>query len=138
MLNLKNKKVIAAVITQDNKVMIAQRAKNDSLYGKWEFPGGKVEEGESDQECLKRELREEFSINAEIGNYLLSSFFEHDGISYEMRAYYVPCFSGIIFLHDHQAIEWVLPEELTNFDMPAPDKPIVQEILKIKPSFLND
>ena len=57
-----NKKFIAAAIIENNgKILIAQRAKNDSLLGKWEFPGGNVEAGETLQECLKRELHEEYS-----------------------------------------------------------------------------
>lgn len=53
------KEVTAAIILKDNKVLIAQRAPGDKLAGKWEFPGGKIEPGETSQECLKREIREE-------------------------------------------------------------------------------
>lgn len=126
--NLKSKKVIAAIIMDQDKVMIAQRAKKDSLYGKWEFPGGKMEEGETEHECLKRELHEEFGIDAQVGEYVISSFFEHNGSSYEMRVYKVPSFTGSISLFDHQAIKWVRPEELVDFDMPDPDKPVVAEL----------
>ena len=128
--NLKSKKVIAAVIMDQDKVMIAQRAKKDSLYGKWEFPGGKMEEGETEHECLKRELHEEFGINAHVGEYIMSSFFEHNATAYEMRVYQVPSFTGSISLFDHQAVKWVTPNELIDYDMPAPDKPIVEELLK--------
>lgn len=56
------RKVIAAIFTKDGKVLIAQRAKKDALFGTWEFPGGKLEGNETDHECLQRELFEEFSI----------------------------------------------------------------------------
>lgn len=128
--NSKNKKVIAAVIRDQDKVMIAQRAKKDALYGKWEFPGGKMEEGETEHECLKRELNEEFGVEAQIGEYIISSFFEHNGSPYEMRVYEVPSFTGAISLIDHQAIRWVTPLELVNFQMPSPDEPIVEHLLK--------
>lgn len=126
--NLIVKKVIASVIKQNGKFLIAQRAKQDSLYGKWEFPGGKMEEDETEQECLRRELFEEFGIKAEIGNYLCSSFFEHKGNLTEMRAYSVVSYSGELQLFDHQQITWVEAEKLSSFDMPEPDKPIIEYI----------
>lgn len=128
--NLKSKKVIAAVIMNQDKVMIAQRAKKDSLYSKWEFPGGKMEDGETEHQCLKRELHEEFGIDAQVGEYIISSFFEHNTISYEMRVYEVVSFQGSISLFDHQAIKWVTPNELINYDMPDPDRPIVEKLLQ--------
>lgn len=130
MQNLNNKKVIAAVIRDKDKVLIAQRAKKDANFGKWEFPGGKMEEGETEHECLKRELNEEFGIEAQVGEYIISSFFEHNGLPYEMRAYEVPSFIGTLSLFDHQAITWVFPDELVNFEMPSPDAPIVKYFLK--------
>ncbi|OGB97646.1 hypothetical protein A3F06_03900 [candidate division TM6 bacterium RIFCSPHIGHO2_12_FULL_36_22] len=126
--NLENKKVIAALIIHKGNILIAQKAKNDSLCGKWEFPGGKVEIGETDQECLKRELYEELGINATIGTYFMSSFFEHNNTSYEMRTYWVSSFTGEFFLYEHSAIKWVTPKELSTFDMPDPDKPIVKAL----------
>lgn len=129
MLNSISKKVIAAVIKKDDKVLIAQRAKKDALYGKWEFPGGKMEQEETEHECLRRELFEEFGIQADIGSYICSSFFEHKGQSMEMRVYYVNTFSGEFNLYDHQQIKWVSIEELHSYDMPDPDRPIVDRLM---------
>lgn len=124
------KKVIAAVfVAHDGKILVAQRAKKDSLYGKWEFPGGKLEDGETEIECLQREMREEFNINIQVGDYITSSFFEHRQLPYEMRAYWVHSFTGELQLIEHHAIAWVLPSELSNYDMPDPDKPIIQKLL---------
>lgn len=129
MQHLMTKKVIASIIQKDSKVLIAQRAKKDSLYGKWEFPGGKMESGETEHECLKRELFEEFGICAEIGTYLCSSFFTHKETNMEMRVYYVPSFTGDFILHDHLEIRWISIEELPLYDMPDPDRPIVEKLL---------
>lgn len=123
-------KVIASLIQKDSKVLIAQRAKKDSLFGKWEFPGGKMEPGETEHECLKRELFEEFGIHANIGTYFCSSFFKHNQNDFEMRAYHVPSFTGNFTLHDHLEIRWVSIEELPLYDMPEPDKPIVEKLIK--------
>jgi 8-oxo-dGTP diphosphatase len=120
--------VIASVIHKDDKVLIAQRAKKDDLYGKWEFPGGKMEPGETEIECLIRELNEEFGILAQVGDYFCSSFFEHKGSPVEMRVYMVPSFAGHMFLHDHKEVRWVKIDELSSYDMPAPDKPIVEQL----------
>jgi len=127
----KTKKVIASIMQQGSKVLIAQRAKKDDLYGKWEFPGGKLEGSETEHECLKRELFEEFGIHAQIGEYFCSSFFEHKGNAMEMRAYYVPSFTGEMQLLDHLQVKWVEVQDLLNYEMPAPDKPLVDKLLEI-------
>lgn len=119
------KKVIAGVIEKNNLILLAQRGKRDHIYGKWEFPGGKVEDGETDQECLIRELYEEFGIHAEIGNHLCDSAFIYNNQSYIMRAYHVPAFTGNITLTEHLQIQWVSIDQLQTYDVPEPDKPIV-------------
>jgi 8-oxo-dGTP diphosphatase len=65
------KKVAAALLVNDNKILIAQRKSTDKLAGKWEFPGGKLEPGETLEECLKREMHEEFGIEVEVGEFFL-------------------------------------------------------------------
>ncbi len=123
------KKVIASVIVKDGKVLIAQRGKDDSLYGKWEFPGGKMEKGETEKECLARELFEEFGIHATVNSYICSSFFEHKNQDMEMRAYFVYEYTGEIVLTEHLEMRWVSKNELVSYDMPDPDKPIVEKLL---------
>lgn len=122
------KKVIASIIHRDNKFLLAQRAKKDNLYGKWEFPGGKLEANETYEECLKRELYEEFSVIATIGEYFCSSYFEHKGIPYEMLAFFVPSIQGNFILHKHLALAWVPLDELHMYEVPDPDKPIIQAL----------
>lgn len=124
------KKVIAGIITHNGKFLIAQRAKKDALCGKWEFPGGKMEDGETEKECLARELFEEFGIAAEVDEYLCSSFFEHNGAPYEMRAYFVRKFSGDPVLYEHAQIKWITKDQLYDFEYPDPDLPIIAELLK--------
>ncbi len=126
-----NKKYIAAAIIENNgKVLIAQRAKNDSLFGKWEFPGGKVEEGETLHECLQRELFEELGIQAIVGEYFCTSTFHHKDFLFDMVVFKVPSFTGELTLHEHSAIAWVTPLELSYYEMPEPDLPIVELLQK--------
>ncbi len=128
-MHTKIQKVIAGIILKDDKILIAQRGKQDALYGKWEFPGGKMEAGETDSETLERELFEEFGIKAQIGDYLCSSYFKFKDNLMEMRAYFVPAFTGEIKITEHLQVKWVERKELTSYDMPDPDKPIVEKLL---------
>lgn len=130
--NLSKKKVVAGIIKKNDTILIAQRAKKDSLYGKWEFPGGKMEQGETEQECLKRELYEEFGIDAKIGEYFYTVPFEHKNQSMEMLVFFVHFFSGEIILHEHNQIKWVKKEDLLLYDFPEPDKPVIQKLLDNK------
>ncbi len=72
------KDVVAAILIKDNKMLIAQRAASDPLAGLWEFPGGKVEEGESPEQSLVREMREEFCIEVEVVEFFASSLFTYE------------------------------------------------------------
>ena len=127
---MQTKRIIAAVIQKGNTFLIAQRGKKDSNFEKWEFPGGKVEQNETDHQCLQRELFEELGIVAEIGDYLCSIQFTHNNQSMEMIAYFVPAFNGTITLHEHLAIEWVTPDVMHKFDFPEPDLPIVEALMQ--------
>jgi 8-oxo-dGTP diphosphatase len=124
----KIRRVVASVITQADTVLIAQRAKKDALYEKWEFPGGKVEAGETDRECLVRELAEEFGIQAKVGDYFCTSFFEYKGEPMEMVVYYVHSYTGEFTLYDHKQIKWVTAKELSQYDFPDADKPILDKL----------
>jgi mutator protein MutT len=99
------RRVIAGVIEHDGLFLIAQRAKRDEHYGVWEFPGGKVEAGETDQECLARKLFEEFVIHAEIGEYLCESTFISGEKEVTLAAYRVGSFSGEFKLTEHLQIK---------------------------------
>jgi 8-oxo-dGTP diphosphatase len=63
-------KVTAAILVKDNKIIIAKRGSDDRLANKWEFPGGKIEINETPEQCLKREMKEEFDIDVSVGEYL--------------------------------------------------------------------
>lgn len=123
-------KVTAAIIEQDGKVLIARRKKDDPLKDKWEFPGGKIEPGESPEECLKRELHEELGIEAEVGEFICSSTYHYDHISIELLAYRIRGFTGNIVPVDHDEIAWVAPNDLAGYDLPAADRPVIEKLLE--------
>lgn len=70
------KEVIAAIITKSNNVLIARRAPNEKLAGKWEFPGGKVEEGKTAEDCLYREFKEELDIKVKVNDFSARAFID--------------------------------------------------------------
>jgi len=125
---VKNKKYIAAAIIEINgKILIAQRGrKDDPLYGLWEFPGGKVEGNETLQECLQRELFEEFDIYAQVSEYFCTSTFLHKDSIYDMCVFKVYAYEREIKLHEHLAIAWVTREQLSEYVYPAADIPIIE------------
>lgn len=126
------RQVAAAVIEKDSKVLIARRRKKDTLGGLWEFPGGKVEPGETTEECLKRELKEEFDIETKVGELLSSTIFRYFFIPIELLAYRVKYVSGDFKVNEHDEMKWVLPEDFKNYDLVNADKPIAKAILTSK------
>ncbi len=122
--------VAAAVIEKDGMVLIAKRKRAYSGY-LWEFPGGKMEEGESLEECLKREIEEELGIEIAVGGYLCSIRHQLNCQSaikiYAYRAVYV---KGDIRLTDHDEVRWVKVEELIQYDFPEPDRYIASVLIK--------
>lgn len=123
------RQVTAAVMVKGGKILIAQRKRGDALAGKWEFPGGKLEAGETPEACLRRELAEEFGVDTKIGAFICSSRFEYKHLPIELLAYKVKHLSGKFKLNDHDRIEWVKPAELPEYDFCSADLPVVERLL---------
>jgi len=121
-------KVTAAILVKDNKIIIAKRGPNDRLANKWEFPGGKVENNETPEQCLKREMKEEFDIDVSVGEYLGSSIFHYDHISIELMAYRTYWENGEIDLKDHDDFKWISLEQLVEFDFAPADMVFVKNL----------
>ena len=121
-------RVTAAVIEKDGKILIARRKRGGSHAGKWEFPGGKLEPGETPEDCLKRELREELGIETEVGPLFCSSRFVYPHVAVELLVYRTSYVSGEIALHEHDQVEWVSPEGLSEIDFSEADKPVVRRL----------
>lgn len=118
--------VAAAIIEDGNgRILIARRAKGKSQEGMWEFPGGKLEPGESPEACLRRELLEEMGI--EIEPYAYFGINEHDYGTVKIRliAYKARFVSGEIQLTDHDAYRWVSPEEFGEYTFAPADVPFL-------------
>ena len=121
-------RVSAAIITDSGKVFIAKRKPPGRMPGMWEFPGGKIEYGETPEQCLKRELHEEFGIDAAIGRHVGTSVYQYEFYTVELMAYRTKILAGEIKLIDHAAMAWVEPFELGGYEFAPADIPFVEMI----------
>jgi 8-oxo-dGTP diphosphatase len=121
-------KVTAAILVKDHRVLIAKRGPGDRLADKWEFPGGKVEGRETPEQCLKREMKEEFDIDVSVGEYLGSSVYHYDHISVELLAYRTSWEGGEIRLKAHGDFKWISLEQLGGFDFAPADWIFIEKL----------
>src|SRR5690606_17078412 len=121
--------VSCAIIEQKGKVLICQRSSRMKLPLKWEFPGGKIEKGESKEACLIREIKEELGIDININTELETVYYEYDDFSIRLYPFVATLFVGVPKAIEHAQLKWVSSEELLNYDWAAADLPIVKEYL---------
>jgi len=122
--------VTAAIIEKDGKFLIAQRKKGKHLELKWEFPGGKIEPGEAPEECLKRELAEEFGIETEVKSFIGESLFDYGTRTIRLLGYLVDYHSGDFKLQAHEAVAWISPHEFSQYDFAPADLPFIEKIIR--------
>jgi mutator protein MutT len=118
--------VSAGIIVKGNKVLAARRRAGLHLAGFWEFPGGKVESNESPENCLVRELKEEFGIETKITDYIGDNYHAYGEKNIHLIAYRVELLSGEIQLIDHDQIKWLTISELDSVTWAEADIPLVQ------------
>lgn len=123
--------VTAAVIIQNNRVFAAKRGKERHLAGYWEFPGGKIEAGETAKECLQRELAEELNISTTIGPFIMKTAHAYGDKNVVLHVYQVRRFSGDIKLVDHDEFRWLLLSECKTLNWAPADVPIFDELASL-------
>lgn len=116
-----------ALVDSDNRILLAQRPEGKSLAGLWEFPGGKVEPGETPEETLIRELHEELGITTKVACLAPLTFASHTYESFHllMPLYICRRYEGIPAGQEGQVIKWVRTRELRNYPMPPADEPLI-------------
>jgi 8-oxo-dGTP diphosphatase len=123
------KRVVAALIVRDGKILVCQRTKHQTMPLKWEFPGGKIEEGEQPRNALHRELEEELGIDATIGDEVARIRHEYkSGNSVELRFFVVREYRGEIENRIFKDLRWAAPTELPSFDFLEADLKLVSDI----------
>ena len=124
-MNKKTLRVACAVIEDGGKVLATQRNTTMSMPLKWEFPGGKLHDGESPEECLARELEEELGIQVVIRQPLPPVLHRYEDFDIELLPFVCTLSKGIIVLHEHRALAWLSPHELNDLDWPEADIPVI-------------
>ena len=122
--------VVAAIITQDGKVLCVQRGEHAKEYIslKWEFPGGKVEFGENREDALIREIQEELASEIHKLQYLMTVEHSYPDFHLTMHAYSCTLKTGEITLREHVDMKWLAPEELNQLDWAEADVPVVKQL----------
>ncbi|MEZ4685169.1 MAG: (deoxy)nucleoside triphosphate pyrophosphohydrolase [Bacteroidia bacterium] len=119
--------VCCAIIEQKGKILLAQRKSSQKFGDKWEFPGGKQEPGESAEACLLREIREELHISITL-KHRLPDF--PLGLAGTLIPFLCEIEAGSITLVDHQAVEWVIPENLLDYELSPADVPVAEYVIQ--------
>ncbi len=122
-----------ALVDADGRILLAQRPEGKSLAGLWEFPGGKVEPGETPEETLIRELEEEIGITTKIACLAPLTFASHTYETFHllMPLYVCRRFEGVPHGREGQAIKWVRPKALRDYPMPPADEPLIPFLIDL-------
>ena len=123
------KRVVAGLIFQDGKILVCQRTRHQTMPLKWEFPGGKIEEGEQPRDALHRELEEELGIDAHIGDEVSRIRHEYpNGSSVELRFFVVREYAGRLENRIFREIRWAATHELPSYDFLEADLTLVNDL----------
>jgi mutator protein MutT len=125
-------RVVAALIRKDKQVLITERWPNKHMGLTWEFPGGKVEPGESDEQALKRELMEELGIEVKVGTCCFETTYAYSNKEVHLSIYRCEIISGVPQAIDVKSLEWVAQNELNSRPFPPADLIFVQELVADK------
>lgn len=123
-------KVVCGIIFKDNLVLICRRKQEKSLGGYWEFPGGKVEESESHEESLLRELIEELNLKVEIKQHFFDTIHHYDKGAIELISFICSTTGNVVESTDHDQLEWIKVSDLLNWKLAPADIPIAQVLIK--------
>ena len=121
--------VVAAVIFDENKILVSQRDGGD-MAGRWEFPGGKIETGETHEQALKREIMEELGIIISVDSFLLTIEYDYPEFHLVMHCYQCAILFGAPRLLTHSAVKWISPQELDSIDWLPADIQVVDYLKK--------
>ncbi|ACP26418.1 8-oxo-dGTP diphosphatase MutT [Sinorhizobium fredii] len=136
-MDMQGKKIVlvaaCALVDSDGRILLAQRPEGKSLAGLWEFPGGKVEAGETPEETLIRELEEELGIRTKVACLAPLTFASHsyDDFHLLMPLYVCRRYEGFAEGREGQVIKWVRPKALRDYPMPPADEPLIPFLMDL-------
>jgi 8-oxo-dGTP diphosphatase len=118
-------RVTAALITDEQRMLIAQRG-SDKLFGwKWEFPGGKLQEEETPEACLRREIKEELNLEIQVNGHFCTVHHQYSDFRIELMAYWCSIEGGTLNLTEHEQVRWVKVAELSRYDFVEADLKVI-------------
>ena len=126
---MKTVKVVAAIIIHNNHIFATQRGYGD-FKDSWEFPGGKIEPGETPQRALIREIKEELDTEIEVGDYLETVEYDYPTFHLSMDCFFCTIKSGELVLKEHEAAKWLTVETLDSVDWLPADRGLIETIRK--------
>jgi 8-oxo-dGTP diphosphatase len=121
-------RVVAAAILHEGRVLVARRAPHEKRGGLWEFPGGKVEPGESDEKALAREIREELGVTVAVHERLAETAHAYPDVSILLVAYRATILAGTPRPHEHAEVRWVGQGELEGLAWAPADEPLLEAV----------
>ncbi len=127
---MKTVKVVAAIIVHHDQIFATQRGYGEFKDG-WEFPGGKIEPGETPQEALVREIREELDVEVEVKDFLETVEYDYPEFHLSMDCFFCTVKSGEIVLKEHEAARWLTRETLDNVEWLPADKELIERLREI-------
>ena len=120
--------VVGAVIVSDGLILCAQRGSSGALSGMWEFPGGKIEAGESPRRALEREIVEELDCVVEVGEEVTTTTHEYEFGVVRLTTFYCVLVEGTPTLSEHAAVRWLAPSDVLSLEWAPADVPAVEQI----------
>ena len=124
--------VVAALVWEGEKFMICQRPAHKARGLLWEFVGGKVEKGETKEQALVRECREELDVTVAVGDVFMDVVHEYPDLTVHLTLFNSRIAEGTPKMLEHNDIKWILPQEIGNFDFCPADEEILKKIIKEK------
>lgn len=121
--------VTCAVIVRDGLILATRRGKDMDHAGLWEFPGGKLHPGESYEECLIREIKEELNVTVRITGGLVPSEFQYPQKRIKLIPFWAEIVDGTLYSVEHDRVEWFSPSQLMRLAWPGADMPIVEQVI---------
>lgn len=128
---MKTIRVVAAVIGEDDKIFATARGYGE-FKGMWEFPGGKIEEGESPHQALVREIKEELEVEIEVGERIQSIEYDYPTFHLSMDCFWAKIVAGEIVLKEAEAARWLTRDELMDVEWLPADISLIEEIIRVK------
>lgn len=123
--------VVAAIIRDDNKIFATQRGYGE-FKGGWEFPGGKIESGETPEQALVREIREELDTEIAVGELLDTIEYDYSSFHLSMKCFWAEVVSGDLILKEHEAAKWLSKDELESVEWLPADVALIEKIKHIQ------